>query len=399
MEVREILKKSAHKLHNHNAELRAIRAKLDQTARDDTKFLEYVKEEHLAIQKERKMEEENYWLEDTERNTFAYLSAAVRESHEKQRLQGERSKYLGVIFSFVGSIIGLLGSIIGLLGSMAISRKRRHEKRTLFGDLQKDIGQNSGQLRDLQGLVTDIRTTIDSSQLRDLQGLVTNIWTTIDSSQLRDLLGLVADIRTTIDSSQLKDLQGLVTDIRTTIDSSQLRDLLGLVTDIRTTIDSSQLKNLQGLVTDIRTTIDSSQLKNLQGLVTDIRTTIDSSQLRDLQGLVTDIRTAIDSSGAKSSQEELTVALERFSKQQQEGFDSQERSLTRILKLQEELLLKEIEGVRRFAAVGAGDMTTLEELVNNAEPKLGQKTSTLSTVVYGGLAVLTLSILYRIFKS
>ncbi|XP_038068477.1 mitochondrial potassium channel-like [Patiria miniata] len=217
MEVRETLKKSAHKLHNHNAELRAIRAKLDQTARDDTKFLEYATEEHLAIQKERKMEEEHYLLEDTERNTFAYLSAAVRESHEKQRSQDQRTKYVGISCSIVGTII------IGLLGSMAINQKRMSNQ--------------------------------------------------------------------------------------------------------------------------------------------------------------------------------VTVALERFSEQQQQGFDSQERSLTRILKHQEGLLLKEIEGVRRFAAVGAGDMTTLEEPVNNAEPKLGQKISTLSAVVYGGfIAVLMLPFLYSIFK-
>ncbi|XP_038068476.1 mitochondrial potassium channel-like [Patiria miniata] len=119
MEVRETLKKSAHKLHIHNDELRAIRAKLDQTARDDTKFLEYVEEEHLAIQKERKMEEKHYWLEDTERNTFAKLSAAVRESHEKQRSQGERTKYLGFIFT-----------IIGLLGYKAMIWKLRKDIRT-----------------------------------------------------------------------------------------------------------------------------------------------------------------------------------------------------------------------------------------------------------------------------
>ena len=65
------------------------------------------------------------------------------------------------------------------------------------------------------------------------------------------------------------------------------------------------------------------------------------------------------------------------------------------------MLLRELEGVRSFAAVGSGDMTTLEELVNNAEQKLEweMKMSTLSTVVfiYGAFA-LTLPILYSIFK-
>ncbi|XP_022081246.1 coiled-coil domain-containing protein 51-like [Acanthaster planci] len=264
MEVRETVKKSAQELHSVQADLRAIRAKLDRTPRDDAKFLEYATEEHLAIQKERKMEENHDLLEDVERSTFAKLSTAVRESHEKQRSQEERTKYWGII----GSIVG---TIIGLLGSTAINQKRMWELRTMVGDLQKDIGQN-GQLRDLQGLVADIRTAVGDGSSGDDSGPGTS---------------------------------------------------------------------------------------------------------------------------------EVVAALDRLAEQQREGLEAQEKNLTKILKHQEGVLVKEMEGVRRFAAVGTGDVTTLEELVNNAEQKLEweMKMSTLSTVVfiYGAFA-LTLPILYSIFK-
>ena len=155
MDVRETVKKSAQELHKVQADLRAIRAKLDRTPRDDAKFLEYATEEHLMIQTERKIEEEHDAIEDIERSTFARLSAAVRESHEKQRSQEERTKYWGIIGSIAGTIIGLLGSTV-------INQKRMHELRVMVGDLQKDIGQD-GQLRDLQGFVTDLRGVVDGA--------------------------------------------------------------------------------------------------------------------------------------------------------------------------------------------------------------------------------------------
>ncbi|XP_071784193.1 mitochondrial potassium channel-like [Asterias amurensis] len=258
MEVRENVKKSSQKLHNVQSDLRAVRAKLDRTPRDDAKFLEYATEEHLMIQSEKKIEEEHEAIEDMERSAFAKLSVAVRESHEKQRSQEERTKYWGVIGSIVGTIIGLLGSTM-------INQRRMHELRTMVSDLQKDIGQD-GQLRDLQGFVDNIRGVVN---------------------------------------------------------------------------------------------------------------------------------------GAAKQGQDLTIALDSLAQQQQDALNTQDKNIAKMLKQQEGVLLQELEGVRRFASIGSGDMTTLEEMVNNAEQKLEweMKLSTLSTVVfiYGAFA-LTLPILYSIFK-
>lgn len=50
--------------------------------------------------------------EKEERDCFAFLSAAVKESHEKERAQAERTKYWSVIGSIIGTVIGVFGSSV-----------------------------------------------------------------------------------------------------------------------------------------------------------------------------------------------------------------------------------------------------------------------------------------------
>ena len=50
-------------------------------------------------------------LERNERSSFKLLSVAVRDSHEKERSQGEKTKYYSLIFSLVGVCVGGLISV------------------------------------------------------------------------------------------------------------------------------------------------------------------------------------------------------------------------------------------------------------------------------------------------
>ncbi|KAG8252553.1 Coiled-coil domain-containing protein 51 [Homalodisca vitripennis] len=50
--------------------------------------------------------------EQEERECFTFLSSSVKESHEKERAQAERTKYWSVIGSVVGTVIGVIGSSI-----------------------------------------------------------------------------------------------------------------------------------------------------------------------------------------------------------------------------------------------------------------------------------------------
>lgn len=71
----------------------------------------------LSPQEERRLRAAYEDAEGSERERFALFSAAVRESHEKERTRAERTKN----WSIMGSV---LGALIGVLGSTYINRVR-----------------------------------------------------------------------------------------------------------------------------------------------------------------------------------------------------------------------------------------------------------------------------------
>ena len=68
-----------------------------------------VTQEHQVLKEEREVREKAAANEKHERACFAELSNAVRDSHEKERAQAEKTKYWSVIGSIVGTCIGIIG--------------------------------------------------------------------------------------------------------------------------------------------------------------------------------------------------------------------------------------------------------------------------------------------------
>lgn len=61
-------------------------------------------------QEERRLRTAYENAEGSEREKFALFSAAVRESHEKERTRAERTKNWSIIGSVLGALIGVMGS-------------------------------------------------------------------------------------------------------------------------------------------------------------------------------------------------------------------------------------------------------------------------------------------------
>ena len=53
-------------------------------------------QEHQILKEERILSEQLSSLEKTERTKFSHLSTALRDSHEKERAQAEKTKYWSV---------------------------------------------------------------------------------------------------------------------------------------------------------------------------------------------------------------------------------------------------------------------------------------------------------------
>ena len=106
MSTRGKVQSAKSNLNSAQEKLRDIRCKLDRIPRDDERYLALATEEHKVLLEEKKLKGEYEDLEAVERDQFAILSGAVRDSHEKERARVERTKHWSVIGSIGGAALG-----------------------------------------------------------------------------------------------------------------------------------------------------------------------------------------------------------------------------------------------------------------------------------------------------
>lgn len=122
----------------------------------------------LLPQEEKRLRAAYVRAEDSEREKFSLFSAAVRESHEKERTRAERTKN----WSLIGSV---LGALIGVAGSTYVNRVRLQELKALLLEAQKgpvslqeaireQASSYSLQQRDLKDLMVDLRGLVHAGQ-------------------------------------------------------------------------------------------------------------------------------------------------------------------------------------------------------------------------------------------
>ncbi|CAF88086.1 unnamed protein product, partial [Tetraodon nigroviridis] len=147
--------------------LKEIRDRLDRVSREEAHYLELATLEHKLLQEERRLRAAYEDAEGSERERFALFSAAVRESHEKERTRAERTKN----WSIMGSV---LGALIGVLGSTYINRVRLQELRSLLLEAQKgpenlqealrvQAGNHRSQQEELRAIIHSLRLTLSDS--------------------------------------------------------------------------------------------------------------------------------------------------------------------------------------------------------------------------------------------
>ncbi|XP_003741044.1 coiled-coil domain-containing protein 51 [Galendromus occidentalis] len=97
---------------NIQKSLREIHAELDKTARGEDRYLQLITKEHSLLKEDRALLAEFRATEKQEYDNFSMLSFALRESHEKERAQAEKTKYWSIIGSITGTLIGALVSTL-----------------------------------------------------------------------------------------------------------------------------------------------------------------------------------------------------------------------------------------------------------------------------------------------
>lgn len=166
MVARGLVREAREDLEVQQAKLKEVRDRLDRISREDNQYLELATLEHRMLQEEKRLRTNYLRAEDSEREKFSLFSAAVRESHEKERTRAERTKN----WSLIGSV---LGALIGVAGSTYVNRVRLQELKALLLEAQKgpvslqeaireQASSYSLQQRDLHDLMADLRGLVQA---------------------------------------------------------------------------------------------------------------------------------------------------------------------------------------------------------------------------------------------
>ncbi|KAL1139607.1 hypothetical protein AAG570_006589 [Ranatra chinensis] len=140
--------------------LKDIYNELDATSRGEERYLQLITQEHAVLKEERRLQAEFGIREKEERETFSLLSNCVKESHEKERAQAERTKYWSVIGSVFGTIIGILGSSINNEFKMRELRKLVKES-TMKPDVATSLLNKHEQ--ELNSILNDMKNLLNLS--------------------------------------------------------------------------------------------------------------------------------------------------------------------------------------------------------------------------------------------
>lgn len=92
--------------------LKDIRNELLNTSRSDDRYIELVTQEHSLLKQENSIIDRVNFSEKEERDSFILLSTTLKDSHDRERIQAERTKYVSIVGSILGTVIGIIGSTV-----------------------------------------------------------------------------------------------------------------------------------------------------------------------------------------------------------------------------------------------------------------------------------------------
>merc|ERR1712142_537489 len=229
---------------------------------------------------------------------FSSLSNAVRDSHEKERAQAEKTKYWSVLGSIIGTCIGIIGTTIN-------NRMRMNELRRL-------VSQNSS-VEEIQAIGSDLKE--DFSAHRDsLHKLVSEVQEVVETAanslqNLDRMEELFNILKLSSDKINTRVLDQTIEDLR-----SQQEVLSKVISEHREQLDV-KLEELQGDM--------FLQNKNV-GQLTHI-TLKDEEKIKDIRSLL------LAQTQVPRETEKWAQSLERTERTQiallQDGFEHVNRKL------------------------------------------------------------------------
>jgi len=229
IETQEMRRELQLKIADIQKRIKDIHLELEKTHRGEDRYLVLVTQEHQVLKEERNLQDEFKFHEKSEREYFSALSNAVRDSHEKERAQAEKTKYWSVLGSIIGTCIGIFGTTIN--NRMRMNELRRlvsqnssvEEIQAIGSELKEDF---SGHRTSLAALVTEVQEVVEKAG-SSLQNL----------DKMEELFDILKNSSDKIDTRVLERTMEQVT--------LQQNLLTKVITEHREQLDS-KLEELQG---------------------------------------------------------------------------------------------------------------------------------------------------------
>jgi len=177
-----------------HVKLKEIHAALDKVQRGEERYLALLTEEYEVLRQEKQVALALVDAERTERDSFAALSSAVRESHERERARAERTKYWSIIGSVIGATIGIVGTTINNYRRMRELKALVHDSATGGAELSRSVyelvGATKNQQDELQTVLSLLRPASEAPAVTTTTANTTTIPPSESSipSDLRELI-------------------------------------------------------------------------------------------------------------------------------------------------------------------------------------------------------------------
>lgn len=142
--------------------LKDIRNELLNTSRSEDRYIELVTQEHALLKQENSIIEQVNFSEKEERDSFILLSTTLKDSHDRERIQAERTKYISIVGSVLGTVIGIIGSTV--INAWKMNEFKRMVLEAKVGDTSNTL--KSDQIKNLMIQVQKQNKMLKRAQLK-----------------------------------------------------------------------------------------------------------------------------------------------------------------------------------------------------------------------------------------
>uniref|UniRef100_A0A2M4BUK1 Uncharacterized protein n=1 Tax=Anopheles marajoara TaxID=58244 RepID=A0A2M4BUK1_9DIPT len=134
-------------------QLQDIHLELQKSVRGEHRYVELIKEEFEVLSREKEKNQIFQIIDQEERELFSHLTASVKTSHEKERMQANNVKYWSIIASGVGALLGIIATSINY-----------YFRNTQFETIRKAGEENQRMLLEMKRQLGSLETTLGTVQ-------------------------------------------------------------------------------------------------------------------------------------------------------------------------------------------------------------------------------------------